>query len=190
MADTERTRAALLALFPDNVTGQGSTQDLRDGIVTWMPTEFVNPGDFFKQPHPDGLTTDKTVRGWIDYSEEVGSDVSFGNTLYLSPASGIWYNATVSVSAKGPATGLAANSFTSGASNAQILRQGLVNDTAFSARFSGFIGRPLYLGSDALGSLSVTATAQSVQIVGLVERHSDGPTTTYFRFDPDWTVGG
>lgn len=190
MADTQRTRAAILVLFADNVTGQASVQDMRDAIVTMMETEFVNPGDFWKKPNHVGLTVDKTVRGWIDYSQEVGSDISFGNPIYLSPASGIWYNATVSVSTKGPAIGLAANSYTSGATDAQVLRRGLVNDSAFSARFSGFIGRPVYLGSDALGSLSVTITTASNQVIGLVERHSDGPTTTYFRFDPTWPVKG
>ena len=36
MADTQRTRAAILALFADNVTGQTSVQDLRDYVVTIM----------------------------------------------------------------------------------------------------------------------------------------------------------
>ena len=46
MADVQRTRAAILALMADNVTGQISAQDLRDFIVTVMESEFVNPGDF------------------------------------------------------------------------------------------------------------------------------------------------
>ena len=36
MADTQRTRAAILNLFGDNVTGQISAQDLRDYVVTIM----------------------------------------------------------------------------------------------------------------------------------------------------------
>lgn len=191
MSDTQRTRASLIALFADNVTGQISAQDLRDFLVTIMETEFVNPGDFWKQPLATALTIDKTVKGWIDYSQEVGSDVSFGNPVYLAPASGIWYNATVSVSTKNPCMGIAANSYTSGVSTAQILRKGIVNDSAYSARFSGFVGRAVYLGSDALGSLSVTQTTNSVQVIGVVERNSDGPTSTIFRFDPtDWAAKG
>lgn len=193
MADVSRTRAALLVLFSDNVTGQVSAQDLRDYLVTVMETEFVNPGDFWKMPHPDGLTTDKTVRGWIDYSQVAGSDLSFGDVVFLAPLSGVWLRANVSDSAEGPGIGLAANSYTSDASNVQILRRGLVNDSAFSARFSDFIGRPVYLQSGLPGSVSVTITANSNQLVGLVEFKSAGsvgPTSTHFRFDPDWAVKG
>ena len=42
MADTIRTRAAILALFADNFTGEISPQDLRDFVVsTWRPTDGV-----------------------------------------------------------------------------------------------------------------------------------------------------
>lgn len=193
MADTQRTRAALLTVLADNVTGQIGAQDVRDWLVTTMETEFVNPGDFWKKPHPDGHTTDKTVRGFIDYSQIAGSDLSFGDACYLAPASGVWYRANVSASAEGPALGLAADSYTSDASNIQILRRGLINDSAFSARFSGNVGRPIYLQSGLPGSVSVTITANSVQLIGIVEHKSAGsvgPTSTHYRFDPDWAVKG
>jgi hypothetical protein len=42
MADTIRTRAAILALFADNYTGAISPQDLRDFVVsTWRPSDGV-----------------------------------------------------------------------------------------------------------------------------------------------------
>jgi hypothetical protein len=190
MSDTQRTRAALITLLADNVTGQISAQDLRDFLVTVMDTEFVNPGDFWKKPHPDGLTTDKLVRGWIDYSQEAGSAISFADVIYLSPTSGVWYRADVSDSTMGPGIGLAADSYASGATTMQVLRRGLVNDSAFSARFSGNIGRPLYLASGSPGSMSVTITTDSVYRVGLVENHSDGATSVFIRFDPEWAVKG
>ncbi len=63
MADTQRTRAAILSLFADNVTGQISCQDLRDFQVTVMESEFANPGDFWAKPQAKYSLTDKTARG-------------------------------------------------------------------------------------------------------------------------------
>ena len=50
MADTGRSRAQILSLFSDNVTGQISAQDLRDWVVTVMEEEFANFGDFWAKP--------------------------------------------------------------------------------------------------------------------------------------------
>ena len=58
MADTQRTRAELLALMADNVTGQVSCQDLRDFMVTVMESEFANPGDFWRQPDSQFITAE------------------------------------------------------------------------------------------------------------------------------------
>lgn len=190
MADTQRTRAALLSLFADNVTGQISAQDLRDFLVTVMNTEFVNEGDFWKQPSVKNITTDKTVRGWIDYSQTVGSDVSFGNILYLH-ASGVWKKANVATSTTTGLIGLACDSYTSDAATCQILRKGVVYDSSFSATFSGYIGMPVYLHSGTAGSITVTQTTLSELIVGWVECSDDsGVALGKYRFDPEWAIRG
>jgi len=191
MADTQQTRAAILTLFADNVTGQISAQDLRNFVVTIMEAEFAYPGDFWKQPAPGQITTDKTIRGWIDYSQIAGEDLSFGNVLYLN-ASNVWKNAMVSDSTENPVMGVAGNSYTSNDSQCQILRKGLVYDSGLSARFSGFIGRPLYLQSHgSYGSISVTITTNSVALVGIVEGDAVSEiTSSRWRFDPDWAVKG
>ena len=85
MADTQRTRAALLALLADNVTGNISPQDHRDSLVTIMEPEFANPGDFWKNPDPGELSSDE-VRGWIEYSVVFDSGVSFGTVVKLTPS--------------------------------------------------------------------------------------------------------
>lgn len=190
MADTQRTRAALLSLFADNVTGQISAQDLRDFLVTIMNTEFVNEGDFWKDPDVKKITTDKTVRGWIDYSQTVGSDVSFGNILYLH-TSNVWKKANVATSARTGLIGLACDSYASDLSTAQILRYGVVYDSSFSATFSGYIGRPVYLHSGTAGSITVTITTLSQLIVGWVEG-SDGTGVALgkYRFNPEWAIRG
>jgi len=86
MADTQRTRAQLIALFADNVTGQISEQDLRDFLVTLMEEEFANPGDFWNQPTPMRTTTDKSARGWLLYSQTVSEACSFMNVMALGPS--------------------------------------------------------------------------------------------------------
>lgn len=190
MADTQRTRAALLALLADNVTGQISAQDLRDVLVTIMEEEFSNPGDFWKEPSPKKTTTDKTARGWIDYSQTVGSDVSFGNILYLH-ASGVWKKANVATSTTTGLIGLAMDSYTSGDTTAQILRRGIVYDSSFSATFSGYIGKPVYLASGVAGSITVTQTTLSELVVGWIEASDAGAVALgKYRFDPEWAIRG
>lgn len=190
MADTQRTRAALLALLADNVTGQISAQDLRDVLVTIMEAEFTNPGDFWAEPSPKSTTTDKTARGWIDYSQTVGSDVSFGNILYLH-ASGVWKKANVAYASRTGLIGLAMDSYTSDTATAQILRRGIVYDSSFSATFSNYVGKPVYLHSGTAGSITITKTTNSALIVGWIEA-SEGGTTAIgkYRFDPEWAIRG
>lgn len=193
MADTQKTRAEILTIMADNTTGQISPQDQRDMVVTIMEEEFANPGDFWKQPDPANMTTDKTIKGWIDYSQLAGEDLSFGNVLYLH-ASNVWKKAMVSDSTENPAMGVAGNSYTSNDSQCQILRRGLVYDSGLSARFSGFIGRPIYLMSHgSYGSISVTITTNSVAVVGVIEADTigSGITSSKWRFDPDgWAIKG
>jgi hypothetical protein len=189
MADTQRTRTALLALMADNVTGQISAQDLRDFMVTVMEEEFVNPGDFWKDPEIRKNTTDKTAVGWIDYSQTVGSDCSFGNIMYLH-ASGVWKKANVATSARTGLIGLACDSYTSDAATCNILRRGIVRDSSFSATFSGYMGRPVYLHSGTAGSITVTVTTLSQLIVGWVEVSDAGVATGAYRFEPEWAIRG
>lgn len=190
MADTQRTKAAILALFADNVTGNISAQDLRDFVVTMMEVEFVNPGDFWAQPSPANITTDKTVKGWIEYSQIMTSDISFGKLVYRT-ASGEWQPATASVSTQNALLGVAADSYAAANSQAQVLRRGVVYDSGLSGRFSGYIGALLYLqGSALLGSISVTAFT-SVRIVGAVEPNGIGSVVSgKWRFDPEWAIAG
>lgn len=191
MADTQRTRAALLTLMADNTTGQISAQDFRDFMVTVMQTEFANPEDFWKQPSPKQISTDKTARGWIDYSQIVVSTCSFGVPVALT-LSGTWINANVNNSAANAVLGVPMDSYVSGTSTAQILRCGLIYDSALSARFSDFVGRPVFLQSGTAGTVpSVTTTTNSTKIIGYVEVQSDGGTSNIWRFCPtDWSVKG
>ncbi len=198
MADTSRTRAAILVLFADNVTGQISPQDLRDYVVTAMPAEFANPEDFWKEPDHLQITTDKTVRGWIDYSQTMHGNhsASFGMPLALISA-GTWIPADLSRSVANPVMGIAADSYASGATNMQVLRKGLIYDSGLS-RMSGFQGKPVYLQSAAtstVGSIDTTVgTSDSTRgVIGYVEA-SDVIVSCYkWRFDPTigcWAVTG
>jgi hypothetical protein len=190
MADTQRTRAQQLALFADNVTGEISPQDLRDFLVTVMEEEFANPGDFWKQPETRKVTTDASAKGWKDYSQIVGSDCSAFNVLYLT-VSGEWKKADVAASAKTGVLAMAMDSYTSGQSTCIMLREGIVYYSAWSATFSGYIGRPIYLASGVAGSITVTKTTQSELVIGFPERSDDGGTAIgKFRFKPEWAVRG
>lgn len=191
MVDTQRTRAAILALFADNVTGQCSEQDFRDFLVTVMEEEFANPGDFWKQPETRKTTTDASARGWKDYSQIVGSDVSAFNPCFLT-VSGEWKRANVATSATTGIIGLPCDSYVSGASNCIILREGMVYYSAWSATFSDYIGKPIYLASTGgTGSITMTKTANSALIIGWVERSDDGGKAIgKFRFKPEWAVRG
>ena len=190
MADTQRTRASLLSLLADNVTGQISAQDLRDVLVTVMEEEFMNPGDFWKKPSVKRITTDKTAKGWIDYSQTMGSAVSFGNVLYLT-ASGNWKKANVATSGLTGVLGLAMDSYASGETTAKVLRKGVIYDSSFSATFSGFIGKPVYLASGVAGSVTVTKTTNSALVVGWIEASDGGEVAIgKYRFEPEWAIRG
>lgn len=200
MADTQRTRAAILALFADNVTGQISAQDARDMIVTIMETpEFDYVGDFFNGPHVGGITTDKTTRGFHIYSQTLHSDysASFGMPLAYNQASGCWFPADLSNSAANPARGIPADSYASGATDMKILRKGLIYDSGLS-RLSGYIGKPVFLQSAAtVNSASFDcAPGTSVSTVGIIG-HVVGSTVTTdsvykWHFDGmgNWPVTG
>lgn len=190
MADTQRTRAQILALFADNVTGEISPQDLRDFLVTIMEEEFGNPGDFWKQPETRKVTTDAYAKGWKDYSQIVGSDVSAFNVCYLT-ASGEWKRADVALSTKTGVLAMPMDSYTSGASNCIMLREGVVYYSAWSATFSDFIGRPIYLASGVAGSITTTQTTNSELVIGWPEQSDDGGTAIgKFRFKPEWAIRG
>jgi hypothetical protein len=193
MADTQRPRAQILALFADNVTGQISEQDLRDFVVTVMEEEFSQPGDFFKQPEPIYTTTDKYGRGWIQHSQIVSEACSFMNVMVLGP-SGTWLLADVALSARTGVMGVALDSYVAGYSEAEILREGVLYHSVFSAIWSGNIGRPLYLQSGVQGSISYTVTTNSVLAVGYIEPHSDASDVAAsgkWRFKVDtWAVRG
>ncbi len=174
MADTARTRAAILALFADNVTGQISPQDLRDYTVTVMETEFVNAGDFFNGPMAGAIATDKTTRGDHLYSQTLHSDhsISFGMPMAYNQISGNWIPGDLSRSEANPIRGIAADSYASGATDVKILRKGIIYDSGLS-RLSGYIGKPVFLQSAALsnsGSIDTTVgTSDSTKgILGYV----------------------
>ena len=191
MADTQRTRAQILALFADNTTGQISEQDLRDFVVTLMESEFVNPGDFWANPNAINTTTDKWARGAMIYSQTVSEACSFMNVMVLGP-SNTWLLADVADSTLTGKVAMAMDSYAAGASNAQLLEEGLVYNSTFSATWSGNIGRPIYLQSGAAGSISITITTNSILVVGWLVG-SDGSTivaTGKFYFKPEWAVRG
>ena len=196
MADTARTRAAILALFADNVTGQISAQDARDMIITIMNAEFAYVGDFWKKPNHQQIAADET-RGWKDYSQLISEAVSFGNILQRGP-SGQWILASGivgSVISDRPLTlGLACDSYAA-STFGTVLRQGLVYISALSASFENGIGWAVYLVSAAGGGApgSITCNSQTSCIVlGFVE--PEGSTclsnnTNVWRFDPAYGWG-
>ncbi len=191
MADTARTKAQIEALFADNNTGQVGAQDLRDFKETLMGAEFLYVGDFFKQPSVRYTTTDKTCRGWRDYSQTAGEALSFGNIVYLT-ASGEWKKADVADSTMNGLIGLACDSYASDATTCQILRKGVIYDSSFSAVFvSNYIGRPVYLASGVPGSITVVVTTLSQLIVGWIEGSAAGEMAIgKYRFDPEWAIRG
>lgn len=204
MADTQRSRAAILALCADNVVGAISAQDLRDFIVTVMENDFQFAGDFWTEPKPAFTTTDKTGRGWIDYSQTAGSALSFGDALHYVGASGVWRPAYANTSGRNPCAGIALDSYASDATNVQVLRRGLLYDSAFSGTWSGQCGKPIYLASASVGEYSYTPTTTSVcglvtllqslpgPIIGLYEGASacTAAGSGHLRFDPMWFVTG
>ena len=203
MADTQRSRAAILALMADNVSGAISAQDLRDFIVTIMEADFQFAGDFFVEPMPAFTTTDKTGRGWIQYSQVAGSTISFGDALYLEPLSGVWKAAQANTSAKMPCLGIALNTYASDATDVQVLRRGLLYDSGLSANFSNYCGRPIYLCSASTGEYSLDQPTSSncgfmnpdltyPVVLGIYEHASFGLAagSGHLRFDPQWCVTG
>lgn len=172
MADTQRTRAQLLTLLADNTTGDISEQDIRDALVTIMEGEFANPGDFWAQPRVSLITTDKTGRGWKSYSQIIDSACSFGNVMQLTP-SDTWNHFVVANSDRG-VFGIVLDSYASAESQAQVLRLGLIKDSALSGTLS--IGKVLYAAS---ASFAITHTRGSaVFILGA------GEGTDTYRFAP------
>jgi hypothetical protein len=175
MAETQRTRAQLLANFADNVTGQISPEDLRDFLVTVMETEFVNPGDFFNRPLPDEITTDKTTRGWHIYSQVMLSACSFGNVLFLTE-SNTWGTGDVADSARNPIQAVATDSYAAAESQAKLLR--------------GFIGRPVYLQSALNGSISVTIGTSVLELGTVLPNGVGSVVSGKWYFKPEWSVKG
>lgn len=194
MADTARTKAALKALYADNVTGQISPQDARDFMETVMPDEFVNPGDSWAKPQAKYSTTDKTARGYIQYSQYMESAVSWMNVLVRDASTGYWMLADVADSTLNAGQlGLAMDSYAAGYSTAEVLIQGLVYDSTFSTVFSRKIGMPVYLDSGVPGSISVGETGNSVKIIGYVACSDDGGSAIgkwYFNPVNDWSARG
>ena len=196
MADTARTRSALITLFADNVTGQISAQDLRDFLVTVMEEEFAYIGDFWKRPHPEQITADRSGRGWIDYSCTMCVATSFGMVVQLNP-SGVWVTASINgARSDARVLGMALESYAMSAANGQVLREGLIKCGAMSMFLSEGIGRIMYLDSGAAGlSIQLTtgsAGLQSIYVaVGWPETEGSDVTTSLtdvFRFSPGWGV--
>lgn len=193
MAQQQRTRAALLALFADNVTGQISAEDLRDFQVTVMEEEFVNAGDFWCQPMPRYVTTDRTGKGWKQYSQIVVSAVSFGNVMFLN-STGQWEPADPTASIETRVLGMAMDSYAAGYSQATVLRKGVIMHTVLSNMLSDNIGKFVFLDSTTSdGSVTTTAVtvAANERRIGIVEQSGESITyTNKIRFDPDWSVSG
>lgn len=192
MADTQRTRAAILALFADNVTGQISAQDARDMIVTIMEAEFANPGDFWKQPSPRNISADRTAAGWIDYSQQVNSTCSYGNIMQMDN-SGAWELASFNgTSGSIAVVGVALESYTQGTSVAQILRRGLYVHSLMSAAWTGSLGKLWVLLSGTAGSMTRVLDQSETVVLGWAEPMQSGNMSAcnIFRFEPDWGVIG
>ena len=192
MSDTQRTRAQILALFADNVTGEISAQDFRDFAITVMESEFANPGDFWAKPQMKFTTTDKTARGSKMYSQYIGEDVSWMNALYQEASTGYWKKADVANSAETGLIVLAMDSYGSDVSTATVLVEGAVYDSSFSTIFSELYGRPVYLQSGVAGSVSVTITTNSVLVLGWIMASDNygGSAIGKFYFKPDWSIKG
>jgi hypothetical protein len=190
MADTQRTKAAILSLMSDNVTGQISAQDLRDMIVTIMESEFANPGDFWARPQAKYITTDKTAKGAKMYSQYIASAVSWMNVLYQDNSTGQWMLADLAASAKNIGRlALAMDSYAAGYSTATVLLEGIVYDSTFSAVFSRKIGRPVYLDSGVPGSISVGLTTLSVRVLGFVANSDNSNDSAIGKWYFDGTIG-
>ena len=193
MAQQQRTRAALLALLADNVTGQISAEDLRDFQVTVMEEEFVNGGDFWAQPMPRYITTDRTGKGWKQYSQVMVSAVSYGNVVVLN-STGQWMHPDPTDSTENRVLGIAMESYAIAYSQAIVLRKGVYMHTLISNMLSDKIGYLFYLDSTTSdGSVTTTypTVAPNARVLGCVEQSGESITyTNKLRFDPDWSISG
>jgi len=195
MANTQRTRAALLALLADNVTGQISEQDFRDVLVTVMQEEFVNANDFWCSPAEYNNTTDETTRGDHLYSQIVSSvlanGMSFGQ-VYNKDASNIWSTADVTVSGNNYFLGMPASDYAVNNSVAKMLRRGVVTWGSASAIVASMVGYPLYLGSTGNVNSIVTTAPTNSRRIGYVlpsgQVQSTAVGTTKFFFDANWDI--
>lgn len=196
MSDTQRTRAQLLTYLADNVTGAITPQVMRDMLVTLMEPEFFGPGDAFAGPNGANTPTDQTMRGWKRHSQIMNSACSLGNVVVMDSDGG-WRLAQPGNSGATGIFGLACGTYASGATNADILVNGIVNMSAFSATFSGYVGKPLYLAAN--GSITVSAfrsigsaasvTNSGAVLIGWVEGSDTGSKAIgKFRFCPTWAV--
>ncbi len=196
MPDTPTNRADLIVLFGDNVTGQISASDLRNFLVTALPSEFLGAYDFWNTPTPDNITTDLTTRGTHLYSQIAGVNhsLSFGK-IYCLTSTNTWSTAIASTSANNFILGVATESYASGATNVKMLLKGIVYDSSLATRLSGYIGLPLYLFSATSCSMSVTNADNHSRIVGYVLPAGVGSIQCKgkFWFDPTigtWAVSG
>ena len=191
MADTQRTRAALITLFADNVTGQISAQDLRDFLVTVMEPEFAYVGDFWKSPDQQQLSSDKTGRGDMLYSQNVDDTCSFGNIL-MQTQSGSWSKALFS----GDRTSIfraamAMNTVAAASTEITLMVKGLVKNADMSDILSGQQMGGVWLISGNAGSIASAQPESIGLLVGFPEPEGSGVTTSLtdvYRFDPVWTI--
>lgn len=191
MSDTQRTRAANLALAADNTTGQYSMQDMRDFMVTVMESEFANAGDFWAKPQAKYITTDKTAKGAKMYSQYMGSAVSFMNVLYQENSTGYWMRADVADSlTTGGVLVLAMDSYASDFSTATVLQEGIVYDSSFSTIFSELLGQFIYLDSGVPGSISIGLTDNSHLVIGYITNSDDagGSAIGKWYFTGGWGI--
>lgn len=184
MADTARSRSALLTLMADNVTGQISAQDFRDFMVTVMPAEFTYANDFWNSPLAAQLTSEGS-RGQHLYSQIMDSDVIYGGLVYQT-VSGTWKNADCAASEANCKLAIAISAITAPGSGI-LLQKGLIWKSAYSGIFAGYKGRPVYLESGVIGSIAGPASIPtSAKIIGVIEDDTNG----IYRFDADWTIVG
>lgn len=124
------------------------------------------------------------------------SACSFGNVLCMDSAGG-WRRAQPGNSDATGIFGVAMGDYLAGQSTCELLMRGIVNMSAFSAIFSGYIGRCVYLAVN--GSVTVSAirsigsaasvTASGAVLIGWIEGSDDGGKAIgKFRFDPTWAV--
>ena len=192
MADTQRTRAQLRALFADNVTGQISAQDLRDFLVTMMEDEFASPGDFWAGPDEAYLVTPDTGRGWKMYSQEISlsfsiaDGLSFGQIVMFASTSA-WRQAAASDSIFNRAMlGVMMGSYADAATDCIILRKGLVYDSMLSASMVNKNGWPVFLCSDKSEARATISNPTQSRAIGVVISANYG----MWYFDPTWAVVG